>query len=184
MSRANKSYYAILGILGFGPMSGYQIKMWVDEGVGFFWEVDYKQIYPTLKRFIDDKLATCREETTGKRRSKIYTLTDKGYEELRSWLNQPISDDKQSANELMLKLFFGHHLPVLRNIEHVRRFKEIHLQRAKAMEEIVRCLDEEEPKDASWNYRRMIVSNGEFMQKAMLEWCDTAILQMKRFMKE
>lgn len=184
MARINKSFYAILGILGFGPISGYKIKSWVDDGVGFFWDVDYKQIYPTLKRFIEDGLATYTEETTGKRRSKLYRLTEKGHQELRNWLGQPIANDKQNASELMLKLFFGHHLSVEKNIEHVRRFREICLQGVKVMEEIKQCLNEEAPKDSSWHYRMMLVTNGDLMRKANLEWCDMTVEYLKEQVKD
>lgn len=184
MSKTNQSYYAILGILGFGPMSGYKIKTWVDEGVGFFWDIDYKQIYPTLKRFIDEGLATCQEEKTGKRTSKSYILTAKGYEELKAWLNRPIEEGKQSANELKLKLFFGHHLPVERNIEHIKGFQEENLRGIEAMEEIKSCLAAEEPKDASWHYRMTIINNGERMQRANLAWCEQTIEYLKEFVKE
>jgi PadR family transcriptional regulator AphA len=184
MSRANQSYYAILGILGFGPMSGYQIKMWVDQGVGGFWDVDYKQIYPTLKRFIDEGLATCQEEATGKRKSKRYELTAKGHTVLRDWLRQPIADGKHSVNELMLKLFFGHHLPVEQNIEHIKRFQEENLRVIEAMEGIRNCLADEEPKDASWHYRMAIFNHGEKMRRANLAWCEQTIKYLRKSMKE
>ncbi|MCX7711829.1 MAG: PadR family transcriptional regulator [Clostridia bacterium] len=175
MSKTNTSYYAILGILGFGPMSGYSIKMWVEEGVGYFWDIDYKQIYPTLKKFLDEELATFKIEKTGNRpESKIYTLTDKGFAELKNWLIKPIPPGKKSRNELMLKLFFGHHIPLRVNLAHLQRFKETTLASIKAIREIKDCLEKEEIKDASWHYRLTTVMNGELIHQASIDWCNKA----------
>ena len=42
--------YVILGMLAWGPLSGYDIKAVVDRSVRFFWAASYGQIYPELKR--------------------------------------------------------------------------------------------------------------------------------------
>ena len=42
--------YVILGMLGWRPMSGYEIKSIVDKSTRFFWAASYGQIYPELRR--------------------------------------------------------------------------------------------------------------------------------------
>lgn len=184
MSKTNKSFYAILGILGFGSMSGYSIKTWVDKGVGFFWDVDYKQIYPTLKKLVEEELATFIIEKSAKRPdSKIYTLTEKGHCRLKAWLNEPIKPGRQSANELKLKLFFGHHVSLKKNLEHLKKFKEETARGLNAIKEIEKCFVSSDNKDASWHYRRTTVMNGEITKKATLEWCDKAIKYLEDSLK-
>jgi DNA-binding PadR family transcriptional regulator len=42
--------YVILGMLGWQPMSGYEIKSLVDKSTRFFWAASYGQIYPELRK--------------------------------------------------------------------------------------------------------------------------------------
>src|SRR6058998_2101805 len=42
--------YVILGMLGWRPMSGYEIKSLVDKSTRLFWAASYGQIYPELRR--------------------------------------------------------------------------------------------------------------------------------------
>ena len=42
--------WAVLGLLGLRPMSGYDIKRAVDRTIRHFWAASYGQIYPELKR--------------------------------------------------------------------------------------------------------------------------------------
>ncbi|HEX3040183.1 MAG TPA: PadR family transcriptional regulator [Caproiciproducens sp.] len=175
MSRINNSYYAILGILGFGSMSGYGIKSWVNEGVGYFWEIDYKQIYPTLRKLVDLNLAVYKTEKNGNRpESKVYTITEEGLDELKKWLLTPIAPGKNSKSELLLKLFFGHHVPLEVNLQHIKRFKEETIQRLETLKEIAKKMNECPAKDADWHYRRTTVLKGEIQYRADIEWCDQA----------
>ena len=49
----NPTSYVILGILGKRPMSGYEIKQFVDHSTRFFWAACYGQIYPELQRLAE-----------------------------------------------------------------------------------------------------------------------------------
>ena len=48
--RANTSRHAILGVLGFCPMSGYDVKKLIERSIAHFWNESYGQIYPILNR--------------------------------------------------------------------------------------------------------------------------------------
>jgi DNA-binding PadR family transcriptional regulator len=182
MPKANNSYYMILGILGSGSMSGYSIKSALNQGVGFFCDINYQQIYPTLKKMVDDGLATYHVEDNGSRpRSKVYTLTDKGHDELIDWLNKPIVYSKLNAKELRLKLFFGHYISVKKNIEHVQKFKESVIKDIDIMSKIKDRAEKEIVSDASCNYRIITVTNGVKMANATLDWCNETIDYLKKF---
>jgi len=52
-------------------------------------------------------LVTAREEATGGRKAKIYTITDAGLAALDDWLaDDPVP--RPPRNELLLKMFFGY----------------------------------------------------------------------------
>src|SRR5947209_14383873 len=128
MAKENKSRYAMLGMLSRGPMSGYAIKKAIEQSVANFWNESYGQIYPILKQLADEGLTTSHaEKQEGKPERYVYTITEKGREELRRWLTEPI-EHLVERNELLLKLFFGTQGSVADNIKHVQQFRELQAQ--------------------------------------------------------
>ena len=88
-SSQRKSFprYIILGLVATEPLTGYEIKKWVDCSVRFFWDISYGQIYPTLRQLTQEGMLTMEEKVqkAGPVR-KVYTITKTGREELLSWL--------------------------------------------------------------------------------------------------
>lgn len=103
--------FAILGLLTWKPMSGYDIKKVVDVGLSHFWNENYGQIYPTLDRLVNDGLATKRAELkSGKRQRYVYTISHRGKNAFREWIAEP-TDAPVVRNELQLKFFLSSSLP-------------------------------------------------------------------------
>src|SRR5215471_19094084 len=99
--------HSLLGILSLGAMSGYDIRKFVKENLGYFWKESYGQIYPMLKRMAAQKLVEMRvERNSGKPDRRVYSLTSTGRTELENWLAKPPLLPSP-RNELLLKLFFG-----------------------------------------------------------------------------
>jgi DNA-binding PadR family transcriptional regulator len=105
MPKANYAKYMIMGLLSYGPMSGYEIKKWADEYLKYLlMDISYGQIYPILKQLEQDGLAAVTSSPHGKRQeSKTYQITVKGLEELRAWVRSP--DTKEY--DVLLKMCFG-----------------------------------------------------------------------------
>ena len=176
MARQNNSFFAILGLLGFEPMSGYDIKTCVDKGVGYFWDIDYHQIYPTLSKMVSLGYVQFEENKSGYRpMKKVYSITAQGLEALKEWLGAPISDGKQSSNELKLKLFFGHHVSVDTNVQHVRCFMQSCIDKLNEVQQIKEKVRQEDDIIDSMHYRMTTVFNGEILLKAQIEWCEKTI---------
>src|SRR5579859_5397507 len=103
MAKENKSKYAVLGMVSISPISGYMLKKAFEQSVANFWNESYGQIYPILKQLNDEGLTTSQaEKQAGKPERYVYTITDKGREELRRWLTEPIEYSVE-RNELLLK---------------------------------------------------------------------------------
>ncbi|HEX2128305.1 MAG TPA: PadR family transcriptional regulator [Solirubrobacterales bacterium] len=96
----------ILGFLGFEPMSGYEIKSFVDNSTRFFWAASYGQIYPELKRLAEAGLIEGENQAQGERKRVVYSLTDSGREALADWHGggDPI---QETRDETLLKMFFA-----------------------------------------------------------------------------
>jgi PadR family transcriptional regulator, regulatory protein AphA len=98
--------YVILGMLGWRPMSGYEIKSIVDKSTRFFWAASYGQIYPELRRLAAAGLIEGKASPQGGRRRNVYRLTPAGRKELRVWLDAD-PEVFELRDEALLKLFFA-----------------------------------------------------------------------------
>ncbi len=175
MSKENKSRYAILGMLSTEPMSGYDIKKAIENSVANFWNESYGQIYPILKQLADTGLTTSHtEKQEGKPERYVYTLTDRGREELLRWLTEPV-EHAVERNELLLKLFFGHEVPVTTSIEHVRQFQRLMIELLEKYTSIIAYLNEHCTDSPDIFYSRITVSYGLHITRALLQWCDETI---------
>jgi len=178
MSRENKSKYAILGLLSLDAMSGYDIKKKIEVSTSNFWSESYGQIYPILKRLVAEGLATQSvKEQVGKPDRHVYMLTDKGREELQSWLIEPVEPQVERI-EILLKLFFGQQVTVADNIRHVQQFRELQqqlLQKYQAIEEDVQAKGTDNPNVPYW---LITVSYKLFTTQALINWCDETLAKL------
>src|SRR5437868_10362159 len=94
----------ILGMIGVGRRTGYDIKQFVDKSTRHFWAASYGQIYPELKRLEEQGLVRGRPEPTGGRSRTVYELTEAGQAGLQSWLGSDEEPLYELRDEGMLKL--------------------------------------------------------------------------------
>ena len=77
-------YYAILGMLSYRPMTGYELKKQMQESSFMYWSGNNNQIYKALVELHGKGLVT--NETIhqeGSPSKKIYTITDAGLADLK-----------------------------------------------------------------------------------------------------
>ncbi len=105
--RERSTGHVILGILAVGgDLSGYEIRQWIDQAIGFFWSESFGQIYPELGRLAKAKLIKALPADRKGREVKRYRITAQGRAELERWLAQEPQAERP-RNELLLKTFFG-----------------------------------------------------------------------------
>jgi DNA-binding PadR family transcriptional regulator len=102
--------WAVLGLLGVKPMSGYDIKRAVDRTIRHFWAASYGQIYPELKRLEEAGWISGKDASQGERARRIYKLTAQGGRELEAWLHG-YETRIEMRDESLLRLFFADALP-------------------------------------------------------------------------
>lgn len=180
MSRINKSQYAILGILGRGPRSGYDIKKLTDQSTRYFWAENYGNLYPTLHRLEGQGLVTVeRQLQDGKPERKVYAITEAGRAVLAAWLSAP-TESGQHRNELLLKLFFGSQAPMRVNLEGLRRYRaqqEALLETYREIEVWMKTARADHP-DAP--YELLTLSYGRHEAEALVRWCDESLESLER----
>lgn len=179
MAKENRSKYAILGLLSWGPMSGYDIKKAVEQSISNFWNESYGQIYPILKRLAAEGLAaTSVEKQVGKPDRYVYALTEKGRKALQAWLRKPVAQEVGRI-EILLKLFFGRQVAVADNIRHIQRFQARQRQQLKKYDAIEAWLRAEHADHPDLLYWLMTISYGRHCGQAFLHWCDETLAALR-----
>jgi len=120
MSSLSATARVILGLLKFGPRTGYDVKRVTDFSTRFFWRASYGQIYPELRGLERAGLVRAREEPRGRRPRRVYELTPKGESALSAWLADE-RDLYEVRDEGLLRLFFGELMSREELLELVRR---------------------------------------------------------------
>jgi DNA-binding PadR family transcriptional regulator len=99
----------LLAILAQGPCYGYQLRVEFDRRTGSTWSLNVGQIYNTLERLERDGLV--ERGSTDDEGHVFYEITAAGRDELRSWLDTPVSRPVATRDELPLKLALASTLP-------------------------------------------------------------------------
>ena len=130
---------AVLGLLHWSPMSGYDLKKAIDSSIGYFWGPAKSQIYAVLPRLVAAGLATRRAVPQPHRPDKhVYRISARGRVELRNWLAEPAGDE---SGRLLLKIFFGAFADPEVAAGHIREWRERMESLQSELERIERTAD-------------------------------------------
>lgn len=103
--------FAVLGLLNRRPMTGYEIGKEFDYELGQFWNAKHSQIYPELKKLLDEGLVVFDVEISGDiLEKKRYTITEKGQLELLKWLHKDEPVEKTPKDIFRLRMYFSNNL--------------------------------------------------------------------------
>lgn len=110
--------YAILGLVNRKPMTGYDITKEFNVQLAEFWSAKHSQIYPELKKLVEEKLLVYTVEVTGDiLEKKVYTITPEGRKEFLKWLNKDEPMEPTPKNIFRLKIYFSNKLDVTTRIK-------------------------------------------------------------------
>ncbi len=102
--------YAILGLLSWRSLTGYDIKKMFAGSAAFYWSGNNNQIYTTLVKLHENGLVTREVEAQGDTPPrKIYSITAQGKAELKKWLfSEP--EPPQLKNTFLVQLAWADQL--------------------------------------------------------------------------
>jgi PadR family transcriptional regulator AphA len=171
---------ALLGLLSLGPMSGYDIRQLIPRSIGHFWSESYGQIYPGLKRLEAAGLVEKKtERQKGKPDRNLYSLTAAGRDQLQDWLKLPV-EREVPRSELLLKVFFGAHVPCSVSREHVMAYMQVHHSALKTYDAIAKALQRDEAGDPQLPYWLMTLNFGRHNSGAIVTWCKETLKELER----
>jgi PadR family transcriptional regulator, regulatory protein AphA len=171
---------ALLGFLGKGPKTGYELQKKIERTINYFWTSTQSQVYRTLKKMEQDALIVStihyQDEKPNK---KIYSITRKGKEELKQWLSTPIKIPSH-RNPFLVQLFFS-------GRSNKKRIKLNLLHYKKEMEERVAFLTSPETKhmakSGTSTIERFIytslVNNGIHVLQSEIDWVDQTLQELE-----
>jgi DNA-binding PadR family transcriptional regulator len=184
MAKANKSRYAILGILANAPeSSGYDIQSIMKESTDFFWKETFSSIYPVLETLKKEKLIMEIESSPDGRKRKTYKLSKDGIKILQSWLLEDV-ELEQSRNELLLKVFLGDLNGIDSSIKHIEIYKQRISQRKFILEKAKKALPKKDPINRGLPFWLMALEFGLRRMQASIEWSDYALDTLSKLKKE
>lgn len=176
--------HALLGILSYGPMTGYELKQFFDSSVQHFWNAELSQIYPTLKgmeelRYVDKRV----EVQENRPNRKIYDITAAGREEYARWAREP-APPADLRDPFLIKIFFGSELPLEDVLILLRRQQEEEQKLLMFSENVLRARIDHAGKEhvdlgSATTFWRLTLDMAMAHRRAYIAWCDEAIRMLE-----
>jgi DNA-binding PadR family transcriptional regulator len=164
--------HAVLGLLTWQPMTGYELASKFDVSLGNAWHASHSQIYPELGKLEDEGLIEV--VARGARNSRTYGVTDDGRAELRRWLVE-VEPSRQQRNESAVRTFLAPRLlePDDARIALERDLRDVLAQR-EVLEDVQRRIDE----DGGRSPFAPAVDLGQRFSVVMEEWLRDQLAQL------
>lgn len=180
MAKSNKTEFALLGILNLEPMSGYDIRSFIQKSIDFFWQESFGQIYPALRRLHGRKLVTKKKSRDSRGPARyVYSITAKGKGALARWL--AVEPDPEAVRiELLLKLFFGAMGRPADQIAHVESLRVRQRAKLARFDAVERELSQECQGEPVHPYLLSTLRYGQLMAQARLTWCQETLDRLGR----
>jgi DNA-binding PadR family transcriptional regulator len=103
--------FAILGLLHYRSMHGYEIKRHIENHFGHMWTINYGQIYPNLKSLEEEACITLADVTPAERggpQKKLYAITPDGRKKFLQWLESEEYTHMSLRDPFLMRfIFFG-----------------------------------------------------------------------------
>ena len=104
-----RNAYAVLGLLTFDDMSGYDLKRFADQSIShFYWAPAKSQIYSELRRLREHGYVHEREvEQQARPDKRVYSITNAGRQMLKGWLESSDLGPEVTKSPTVLRTFLG-----------------------------------------------------------------------------
>jgi len=168
---------AMLGHLRRREVSGYDLKKFADDSLGYLWAPSKTQLYVVLRRLVGDGLIVVRDVRQAHRPDKqLYRITSEGRASVRTWLEQDEEAVDPDRSTFMLKFFFGRQAAPEAMRRQLDAFREAYAQRLAVYEEIDRTAGNRSTRDT---YTRLALHYGIARARAAVAWANAAASELR-----
>lgn len=167
--------YGILGLLNYGPSTGYEINTFFKESLSFFWQAQTSQIYRELTTLEKNGLAKSEIVIQyGKPNKKVYTITNDGYTAFVEWLGTSTANDS-----FLMRIFFAAELEIEQTMAMLKKYIDEKKNALAEMEKIPQYISESiefnNKKRHSEIYWNIAADFGYRNNKVCIEWAQAAL---------
>lgn len=120
--------YLILGLLILSPMTGYDLQQFIKQNLSLICSHSAGSVQAALTKLEIDRRITYTKTTEGKRRKKIFSITETGRDAFENWVAQPMAAEKGKKMELAHLFFLGLAKPEERAAairDYIRQMEEV-----------------------------------------------------------
>lgn len=167
MSDLPNSSYAVLGLLSFSRMSGYDLAAVAQRSVAHVWPVSKTQIYSELRRLHGLGLVDGRDAETSRGPARtLYELTPAGEAELDAWVLREGAAVAQLRIPVLLKVLFGHRVTRETTEQHLSHLEVQTEERLEAFGRLTSLLESNPDAVYAWACSLL----GVRLSEALLAW--------------
>lgn len=176
--------HAILGLLNYSDMTGYDIDRYFKSSIAFFWHVQTSQVYKelnvlTAKNWLDSDIVY----QSDKPNKKVFHITEEGKLELHRWLaDADLTDIMKYKNPLLVKVFFSSEVDIDQTMRLLQKYiGECQQIIAKMNEDLNKIPDFEASihKENESFYWSMTMTYGFMYYQNEIKWANWCIDKLK-----
>jgi DNA-binding PadR family transcriptional regulator len=175
MANAASIRHFVLGLLNRQPMSGYDIRRFLQR---LSWLIDspsFGSLYPALHALLKDDLVTVEVVPCEDRPPrKIYTITEAGKHVLREWMDQPVTSNA-SLKAFLMRLIPAGNLSHDGLITHLQQRRAQVTAHRRALERTAETMGESIDLGD-----RLALDYGLTVASAELTWLDRTLFQLSQ----
>lgn len=128
--------HTILATLGDKSYSGYDLWKQFSQTSSYYWQASQQQIYRELGKLEQNGAINSQIlPQEGRPDKKLYRITEKGIEILKSWLVEP-AEPMAIREELLVKIIAAELVPKSVILQEIERHRQIHAQQLSVYKEI------------------------------------------------
>jgi DNA-binding PadR family transcriptional regulator len=176
--------HAILGLLTYMPLTGYDLKQVFDSSINHFWSAHQSQIYRELATLERKEYVSSQVEPQEKRPDrKVYSITAAGEQELQHWLERfPPVLTIPVREELLIRIFFASRLPLSELKFQLQRFLKEQQEKLTSYGGVDQIIGEQSQimglPDESF-YWRLTLKLSLASAKARIQWAEECIKEIE-----
>jgi DNA-binding PadR family transcriptional regulator len=168
--------YAVLGLVGAGEASGYDLARSASRGIAYIWAPSRSQIYKVLPRLEAAGYVSRRDVAQDGRPDKaLWRITRSGRAALRAWLDVIEDDPSPAGNVFLLKIYFGWAGRPGADRRQLDAYEAMVRARLAHFEEVERGLPADEPL-----HSRLALRHGIARARATLDWIAASRRRLRR----
>lgn len=171
--------YAILGLINREPMTGYDItREFNSNHLANFWYAKHSQVYPELSRLMEEELVTCQVVIQGeKMEKKLYTITEKGRQELLDWLMEDEPLGPTPKDVFRLRIYFSDFMTTEETRKHLKSQIKKHTDKCRYLCDIMEQSHNSLPPQAGTRECGdfMVLEGAILRERSYIEWLENCL---------